>query len=246
MSHDVFSSLVSFEFTASVPLFVRDAAGEYRRPRPTRCCSRPSGCWRSGCAAGPRCLHLRWSGTSCVCGTGRWSARCSPARKLPSGAGTGRARGQTRLLAWPPCATVNWRRWARTCSSKPVRPGARCKTASPPAASIASPSRLPVGASPRGWTRLRWRAWKRLFLTASKIPNPCDSGCRCAGVLLHGRCRLEQVHLISCGTDRQPGLVQQMRDIDQSHGSSSIPFGICSGQHRHGQDVRGLGRVNTN
>lgn len=30
MSHDLFSSLVSFEFTASGPLLVRDVAGEYR------------------------------------------------------------------------------------------------------------------------------------------------------------------------------------------------------------------------
>ncbi|WP_198084542.1 JAB domain-containing protein [Variovorax sp. E3] len=30
MSHDLFSSLLSFEFSASVPLLVRDVAGEYR------------------------------------------------------------------------------------------------------------------------------------------------------------------------------------------------------------------------
>lgn len=30
MSHDLFSSLVSFEFSASVPLLLRDVAGEYR------------------------------------------------------------------------------------------------------------------------------------------------------------------------------------------------------------------------
>ncbi|MDQ0080905.1 DNA repair protein RadC [Variovorax boronicumulans] len=30
MSHDLFPSLISFEFSASVPLFVRDAAGEHR------------------------------------------------------------------------------------------------------------------------------------------------------------------------------------------------------------------------